>query len=87
QGSTPTVSKPAPTVQGSTPTVSQKKVVQQEAKIIQKTEIVQETEVIQRNIVKQETDNALQENNKRNVLESKHLDDNVEKKPSVHENL
>ncbi|HHB2660168.1 TPA: hypothetical protein ACORAD_005185, partial [Bacillus cereus] len=72
---------------GSTPTVSQKKVIQQEAKIIQKTEIVQETEVIQRNIVKQETDNALQENNKRTVLESEHLDNNVEKTPSVHEDL
>ncbi|WP_163147384.1 hypothetical protein, partial [Bacillus paranthracis] len=80
-------SQPAPAAQGPAPTVSQKKVVLQENKVIQKTEIVQETEVIQRNHVKQETENALQENNKRTVLESEHLDDNAEKTPGVHENL
>ncbi|WP_000299390.1 hypothetical protein, partial [Bacillus thuringiensis] len=83
----PTVSQPAPAVQGSAPTMGQKKVVQQENKVIQKTEIVQETEVIQGNHVKQKTENALQENNKRTVLESEHLDDNAEKTPSVHKDL
>ncbi|PGR03762.1 hypothetical protein COA25_31275, partial [Bacillus cereus] len=74
-------------VQGSAPTGSQKKVVQQENKVIQKTEIVQETEVIQRNHVKQETGSVLQENNKQNVLQSERLDDNAEQKFSVHEDM